>query len=61
MGAFERRQLIIDFPHGHFGSCRWECDGNDDPAGPVLTQPPQVAISRNHLLLRHEVDMARGN
>src|SRR4029077_19882565 len=61
MGAFERRQLIVDFGHGHFVSCRGECNGNDDSTCPVLTQPPEVAIPWNHLLLRHEVDMARGN
>jgi len=61
MGAFERRQLIVDFGHGHFASCRWECNGNDDSAWPVLAQPPEVAIPWNHLLLRPEVDMARGN
>jgi enamine deaminase RidA (YjgF/YER057c/UK114 family) len=32
MGAFERRQLIVDFVHGHFAPCRWECNGNDDSA-----------------------------
>src|SRR5882762_8407098 len=42
MGAFERRQLIVDFGHGHFASCRWECNGNDDSAWPVLAQPPEV-------------------
>ena len=47
MGAFERRELIIDIGHGDFASCRRECNGNDDSARPVLTQPPQVAIPWN--------------
>lgn len=32
MGAFEHRQLIVDFGYGHFGSWRLECNGNDDSA-----------------------------
>jgi len=61
MGAFERRQLILQFGHGPFASCRWECNGNDDPACPALTQPPEIVIPWNHLLLRPQVDTARGD
>jgi hypothetical protein len=60
MGAFDRRQLIL-LRHGHFASRWWECDGNDGCAWPVFTQPSDVAIPWNHVLLRREVDMAHGN
>src|SRR6184192_3192919 len=61
MGAFDRRQLIVEFGHSRLASCRWGCNGNDNSARPVLTQPPDVAIPWNHLRLRPEVDMARRN
>jgi hypothetical protein len=32
MGAFERRQLIVDIGHGHLASCQWERNGNDNSA-----------------------------
>ena len=32
MGAFDRRQLIVEFGHGHLASCGWGCNGNDESA-----------------------------
>ena len=32
MGAFDRRQLIVELGHGHLASCRWGCNGNDNSA-----------------------------
>jgi len=32
MGAFDRRQLIVEFGDGHLASCRWGCNGNDNSA-----------------------------
>jgi hypothetical protein len=32
MGAFERRQLIVDIGHGNLASGRWKRNGNDDSA-----------------------------
>jgi hypothetical protein len=61
MGAFDRRQLIVEFGYCHFVS-RWrECNGNQGSARPVFAQPPQVTIPWNHLRLRPDVDMAHGN
>src|SRR5581483_9201790 len=41
-------------------SCLWVCDGDHEAACLVLTQPAGVEIPRNHLTLRHDVDVTHG-
>jgi hypothetical protein len=58
MRALERGKLVVRFGRGRLGSCRCERNGNDESARLVLTQPAEVGIAGDHLVLEPDVDVA---
>jgi len=59
MWALDRSKLIVGACMGWLAFRLCGRNGNDKPARLVLTQPPQVKITWNHLMRQPDVDVAQ--